>query len=442
MTTALILAALSLSVAQLLLSKRWAFIPLLVAGAHLGNREILPELTTARLLILIGLGNALRSGYLTSLGKSPLDRWFLLFSFVAILSAIGHRADPWAPSPFSARVGLALNVFGTYLYGRAYLPDLESFKRFAMGLIIVILPLAVGMLIEQRTRKNLYHVVGAGNEIPILREDRVRAQGPFRHPILAGTAGATILPFAYLALRTGNRVRALIGLASCTGVVLACASSGPLAALSVGAFGIGIWRWRHRIRWILWSAIAFAIFFVIFSGRGPWYLMASMDLVGGSTGWHRAKLIDQGYVYISEWWLWGTDYTRHWMVTGVSWSPNHVDMTNYYLHLGVIGGLPLTLTLVCILVSAFRMLGRRMRELRAASSQDEIILWCAGTSLAMHAISFASVSYYDQMYVFFYILLGAIPGLVATAGSLPPTTPTSTPTMTEPVAVSPLRYYS
>lgn len=147
--------------------------------------------------------------------------------------------------------------------------------------------------------------------------------------------------------------------------------------------------------------------------------MGSIDLVGGSTGYFRARLIDQSLTYINEWWLTGTDYTRHWMDTGVSWNPDHTDMTNYYIHLGVIGGLPLIIGLVTILSMCFKMIGRRMQELRKINHPDELVLWCAGAALAAHAISFVSISYFDQMYVLFYLLVGAIPGLCHTAGAEP-----------------------
>jgi hypothetical protein len=72
------------------------------------------------------------------------------------------------------------------------------------------------------------------------------------------------------------------------------------------------------------------------------------------------------------------------------------------------------LSLMAMIVVAGRSLTARMRELRAVGNTEEIVLWFAGASLATHAISFFSISYFDQMYVFFYLLIGAIPGIVRT----------------------------
>jgi hypothetical protein len=416
MSAGFLSAVVVLVIAQLALPKRFAFLPLVVAACQIGNVEILPELTTTRLLILLGLVRAYIGGYFAWSAKSKLDLLFLCFPLLAVLSSFGHQADEYTPSPLHARVGLGFNVFGTYLYARAFLPDMDAFRRYACALPFILLPLAIGMTFEHTTQRNAYFLLGSASETAIVREGKIRAQGPFRHPILAGTAGATALP-------------------------LACASSGPLAAVAVTAAGIFMWPRRHLLKNLLWCIVFLGLLYSVVKGRGPWYIMGSLDLVGGSTGWHRAYLIDQGLHYLDEWWLYGADYTRHWMPTGVSWNPNMVDFTNYYLHLGVIGGLPLTLSLFGFLGLAFHRLGLRMRELRAQNDPTELVLWCAGMSLATHAISFVSISYFDQMYVVFYMLLGAVNGLVAGI-PLSRTPPASKAQVTEPIEARPLRYYS
>jgi O-antigen ligase len=114
---------------------------------------------------------------------------------------------------------------------------------------------------------------------------------------------------------------------------------------------------------------------------------------------------------LGEWWLAGTDFTKHWMPTGVSWNPNHTDITNYYLHLGVIGGLPLMLTLVAIICLCFRNLLKHIGIVPGDDKPHEFTLWCLGTALFAHALSFVSISYFDQMYVLFYLLVGGIAGI-------------------------------
>lgn len=434
------LLVLALVVAQSLLPRKWGFLPLAIAGLHLGNVEVLPELTPARMLILIGLGRALAAGHFIWSSKSRLDWSLVFFGIFALLSAIGHKSDEYVPSPLNARAGLFFNAFGTYLYGRAYLPDIQAFRRYIYLLPLVLIPLGALLTVEKHTRVNLYYSLGGRSETSQAREDKIRAQGPFQHPILAGTAGATALPFSLILWRSGFHFMAAIGVVSCLSIVFACSSSGPLAAVGVTLAAICFWRWRNYVKHAIWGLVFLGLLYTIVKGRGPWFIMSSIDLVGGSTGWHRAELMNQGFFHLDEWWLCGTDYTRHWMASGMRWNPNHVDLTNYYLHLGVLGGLPLMLSVVAMLIIGFQMLFRRMTEMRVVGDADEFVLWCAAASLAAHAISFISISYFDQMYIFFYLHLGVIPGLVTSTSSL--NIKPLVPSQSEPIPVQPLRYYS
>ncbi|MDX2187619.1 MAG: hypothetical protein SFV32_11850 [Opitutaceae bacterium] len=264
------------------------------------------------------------------------------------------------------------------------------------------------MTIEKATQRNLYSVFGSGKEFAMMREGKVRAQGPFRHPILAGCAGATALPFALYTYGYLSRLQGVAGIASCLMVVFACSSSGPLAAFAVSLFAAFFWPHRIHLKKLLWFSVFFGLAYWVIKGRGPWFLMASIDLVGGSTGWHRAQLIDQGFNYLDEWWLWGTDYTRHWMATGVSWSPDHVDMTNYFLHLGTMVGLLPILLLMYLIGLAFRNGLACVKAVYPVSRGDAFLVWCGLGALAAHVISFASISYFDQMYALFFLLLASL----------------------------------
>lgn len=139
-----------------------------------------------------------------------------------------------------------------------------------------------------------------------------------------------------------------------------------------------------------------------------YYIIARLDITGSSTGWHRARLIESSVAHLNEWWLGGTDYTRHWMPTGVSWSPDHSDITNQYLKMGVLGGLPLMCLFIAILATAFRYVGKGIRRSHLASKGDGALVWALGCALFAHAVTFVSVSYFDQSSLFIYLTLGAI----------------------------------
>ena len=135
--------------------------------------------------------------------------------------------------------------------------------------------------------------------------------------------------------------------------------------------------------------------------------MARIDIVGGSTGWHRSRLIESAFEHFGEWWLTGTDYTRHWMATGVSYSGNHTDITNHYLMSGVLGGLPLMLLFILILWTSFTYVGQALRQTPLPSQQQQFLVWSVGAALFGHAITCMAVAYFDQSIAFLYVTLAA-----------------------------------
>jgi hypothetical protein len=184
-------------------------------------------------------------------------------------------------------------------------------------------------------------------------------------------------------------------------------------SLAAGMGALALWRYREKVRWIRIAAVTSLVLLHLVMKSPVWYLLARIDLMGGSTGWHRAELITQALNHISEWWVIGTDHTRHWMPSGVWWNEDHTDITNYYLKMGVVGGLGLMLAFFAIVWASFRLLGNRLHALRLERSSAEYVLWCLGSALFVHAVTFISVSYYDQTYALFWIPVGIVAALCA-----------------------------
>lgn len=399
---------------QLIVPRRWAFLPLLIAACHTPYEAQISGFTVARFVIVIGLLRAAGSGLL---GFNPraesLDRWMILFVCVALVSAVGHREQ--ISNPYIFRCGLVLNVLGTYLYARAYLLNGVALQQLATGLVIVLAPFAFLMAIEKQTGRNPYVVVGAQYAESLVRDGKIRAQGPFGTPILAGTVGACAIPL-FFPLWRDRRKTAVAGLASCLIITYSSASSGPISTILLGIAAIGLWGFRRSIRQIQIATVFVLTVLHFIKDRPIWYLMALMDFVGGSTGWHRAYLIDVGMKRMDEWWLCGTDRTGHWMpyslptpIPGIF----QADLTNYYLHLGVIGGLPLVFCLFAVQWNAFKRLGAKIIEMRSLGDGREFSLWCIGATLFAHSVTFLSISYFDQMYVFFWIVVGSLPAILS-----------------------------
>ena len=413
-----------LLVAQLALPRRFAFLPLLIAICHFPNVAVIEVgggFTPTKLVILVGLFRAIRERTLVWAPSQRLDFWIAVWAGWMILSGFAHA--PKDHNPITLRLSQAYNVLGAYLYARAFLRTHDDVLAFCKCLVVVMMPLAFETVLEKVLIKNYYVTLSAAGDGLAIRGGKVRAAGPFSHPILLGCVAATAVPFcAMLWLR--DRRWAILGVAVCVIVVFCSASSGPILTLMSALMALALWRWRTSVKWVR-RGVLFAFVTLHLVMQAPiWFLMARVDLAGGSTGWHRAELIQQALNYLGDWWLVGTDYTRHWFPYGVGWSEYHTDITNHYLHMGVTGGLPLMVCFIIVLRKAFQLLIRRIGALRRTGDPQEFVPWCAGSALFAHCVTFFSISYFDQSVVAFGMVLGTLPGL-CTAPSVP--MPTANP---------------
>ena len=391
-----------------LLPRRSAAVPLMVGVCYIAlgqGIQVGPfHFFVIRILILAGLLRALVRNERPIGGGTRLD-WLMLWWGGGAVVASAFRADPGATVVFN--LGLAFNALGIYFLLRVFLTCQEDAVWLCRVVVIMLVPVALEMALEHATESNLFALFGGVTEYPAIRNGRLRAQGPFAHAILAGTVGAVCLPLA-IALWGKYRHTALAGIIACVSMVFTSASSGPLLSAMGTVLALVLWPWRTHMRVFRRLIVGAYLVLDLVMKAPPYYLLARIDLAGGSTGWHRAALIESAIGHLSEWWLAGTDYTRHWMPTGVSWSPNHTDITNYYLQLGVDGGLPLMLLFIAMLVVGFRTVG----DVVAGDSQREgsrgFFAWALGASLFGHTATGISVSYFDQSFAFVYLTLAAI----------------------------------
>ena len=155
--------------------------------------------------------------------------------------------------------------------------------------------------------------------------------------------------------------------------------------------------------------------------NGIWHLLARIDLVGGSTGYHRYALIDRGIAHFNEWYLFGTKSTAHWG-NGLS------DMTNGYLHAGVTGGFLAMCILILTIVTSFVTVGKALKSTNGKT--DFRFVFGLGVSIFIHACVFISLSYFGQMVFLWYFTLAAIESIgqsaadpVANSGVARPSVP-------------------
>ena len=403
----------SCSILLLIVPRRFAPVPLLVGCCYMtmgqGINIGAASMPFYRMMLLVGMSRVVVKGERIQALGNPIDKIVAVLMAWLVLASFFH--DGVLGSGPVYILGIIFNFAGAYFLIRTWCRDLSDASSIIALLAFILAPLALSMVAEKLTGKNPFHVFGGVPENVAFREGKLRAQGPFRHPILAGTVGAVCIPL-FIGILRQNRLAGSVGIIAGTAMTLASASSGPMMSAIVSVCAVIMWYFRQYTRMARLSAVAAYIAAQIYWGEPGYYIMKRIDLSGGSTGYHRARLIESAFENFNEWWLFGTDFTRHWMPTGVSWSPYHADITNYYLAFAVNGGLAAMLLMIAILLIAFRWVGLMCIE-KSDSPSEAFTVWCLGAGLFAHAATSISVSYFDQSLVFFWMNVALISGLYA-----------------------------
>ena len=305
----------------------------------------------------------------------------------------------------------AILLYGLYRISITSFSDIELIIN---SLALIIVPLAILMLYESKTGYNVFSYFGGVSELSEIRQGRVRAAGSFKHSILAGTFGATTLPLfvAFYASKTENRIKSIIGILSCLVIIVTSASSGPLMAFFMSLVAFSFWFLRDRMREVRWVIFFSLVLSHTIMNAPVWYLIARVGDFAGGGGWHRSYLMNQAIVHISEWWLIGTKSTQHWLPYPLAIKPNSADITNQYLAVGVDGGILPMFLFIFIIIKCFQGLGNAQELDLSEPIWNRFCLWCIGVALFTHVVAFFSISYFDQIIAFWYILIAIISAIV------------------------------
>lgn len=366
--------------------------------------------TILRLTLLAAIARALL--LIVQDGRLPrwhrLDTWLTFWILSGILIHIVRD-----PSSIANRLGWGFDYVAAYLLVRVAVRTWRDVRSVFICFGIMSVPVAVAFINEQLTSYNVFGLMGGVELITRVREGRLRCQGAFAHPILAGTYWAVALPliaslFWHRALRL--KLLATLGVVSALTIVVMCASSGPVASVIAALVGAALLSVRARFGYIRIATVA-ALVTLHFAMKAPvWHLVARIDIVGGSTGWHRFNLIDQCIRHTSDWFLLGAHSTA-------GWDPHQpvLDVTNQYVLEALRGGALTLFMFLGFTWCAFATIGRTARTLeRTGRSLQAGVCWALGVAMFAQAISWLGVSYFGQILV----LTVLIPGLAANAAQL------------------------
>jgi len=415
-----------LAIATILIPARTAMGPLVFAATTLPMAQRIvvggADFTLMRILLLAYLLRIAFKGENRDLRWSRLDTFMVLWVAASTLIMTLHFGTS---SAFINRVGWAFDVLLTYYATRCLVRNIDDILGLAKMVAIISIPVGILFLVEYSTHRNLFSIFGGVPSETRMREGKFRCQGPFSHPIMAGTFWASTLPLMWMLWKREGRshLLAIAGTLAAFAVVFACSSSTPVLSAMVAFGGLALFRYRH-VRKRLWVGLLCLLTFLHIVMQAPiWHLMARVDLMGGSTGWHRFRIFDAFVANFDKWWATGDSNPQGWGV----WEMR--DITNQFILEGLRGGL-LTLTMfVLVLIYCYGNVGRTLKgieHLRNAAAEK--VVWLVGVTILIHTFTFFGVSYFGQMTAMLYIHIGLagtllpqiLPNFLAANGGAPP----------------------
>jgi hypothetical protein len=409
-TVALVLTVLS-AVLVLVSPRRWAAFPLLLSALCVPRSQVITlasaNFQVVRIIVPLAILRVILRGERIKGPLHPIDRCMVLWSAWLLASELIRTG-----TISLVRFGDVYTILGSYFLFRVFIQDIADIKRVFKIAAILLVPIAIVMIYERVSGFNLAASIFNDASDVVLRKGRFRARGPYANAILAGTVAAVSLPIAcYFWLE--NKVLGIMLALAAGAMIFASASSGPAMTAIAGSFAAAFWKFRPYLPMLGRGAVVALVGLQLVMSRPVYYLVAYIDIGGGSTGWYRAKLLDGAVTHWTEWLLIGTDQTQHWVPEGTSGVTGpHADITNHFVQMGVWGGIVLMALFIRILLLAFRQIGESLRAHKLSHFKIRFLLWVLGSVLFAHVVTFWSVSYFDPaIIVMFYLLLAAIASL-------------------------------
>jgi hypothetical protein len=400
-------ALLTLGLAILLLPRNRALVPVVLLACFVAPAQRVAIFTLdfnfLRLLVIFGWLRVLFREEFRQFRWHPLDALILIWGVVGAVAYVIQRGNTGA---VIFQSGQLFDTIGLYFLMRWLIQDWSDLQSLVRATSMIAVPVMAAFLYEKVTRHNLFAFLGGVSPLSPIRHNEVRVQGAFPHPIIAGVFWAAWLPLfgaQWFDREKGARALAILGIGCGTVITFTTHSSTPVAAAAAGLFAALLFPVRGYMRHLRWALAGLLVALHVLMKAPVWHLIARIDLVGGSTGWHRYHLIDEFINRVSEWGLVGTRSTYH-------WGYQLFDVTNQYVAEGVNGGIVTLALFVALITVAFQTAGRLWRTVEA-DDRSIRYAWALGASLFVHVAAFWAVSYFGQIDVIWYLPLAALVSL-------------------------------
>jgi hypothetical protein len=360
-----------------------------------------------RIIILAGLARFVATKLTGK--KSPfaggfdnVDKAFLI---CAVAQAIATPLQYMDSQALVNEFGILIDFLGGYFLLRALIQDEADAYRTLKCLAVLTVILGACMVREQVSLQNIFGQIGLGRSVPEIREGKIRSQAVFQHSLTAGTFGATLLPLFVLLWKNGKaKLMATAGMFGCTAMTICSNSSTPLLAYVAGVLGMILWPIRKKMKAVRWGIVIGLLALQMVMKAPFWFIIAHIDLTGGSSGYHRAELIDQFIRHFSDWWLIGTKDAG-------TWAYDLWDQQNQYVSVGEGGGLLALVFFIAMISGTYAKVGVARRAVQGR--KKEWALWFLGAALFANLVAFFGVNYFDQVKMIWFALLAMVSAITA-----------------------------
>ncbi len=394
-----VLITVLLAIQLFIVPRKYFLLPFILAACFVpaDQRVIIfgLDFTPLRMLVLAGfLRTVLRSERLT-FKWNRFDKLVLAWAICGAVIYVIQWADTRA---LIYKCGRLFNVIGLYWLFRININSWDDIKFTIKIFAVCSLVLAVFIGLEWTTGTNPFVILGrVGTAV---RQGRYRCQASFPHSIMLGLFWATLAPlFIGFARQDKSKLLLFSAVGASIFIVAATASSTPVLTLLIVLVLLCGYKWRQYTASAGWGLLASLIALHIVMKAPVWHLISRINIIGGSTGWHRYNLINQAINHFGEWLFLGCRSTTH-------WGRGLTDITNQYILEGVRGGF---VTLVLFLVMIYLALRTLLRlSLQHQEHKQQFLIWCLIVIILGHCVAFFGVSYFGQIIMWWYMTLAAV----------------------------------
>jgi hypothetical protein len=395
-TTETILLTIFLAILTFAVPRKYLTLPFVIAACFIpDNQRIIIlglDFTPLRLLVLCGIFRMLAQGEQRQIKWNLFDKMvfaWVFFGFIIYTILWGNL------KAVINRCGVSFDILGLYWLFRQNITSWDDITVTMKLLAVSAIISAILVVFERLTKQNPFAIFGWTHTG--IHRGRYRCSGSFQHAILLGLFWVNLIPI-FIGYAISSRSKSSgwwTAAAACMLIVFATGSSTPISAFLWVLLLLLLFRYRHYGKEIAIGFFGILLVLHVVMAKPVWHLIGRVNIVAGSTGYHRYRLIDQAINHFTEWFLLGTRNTTH-------WGYGMQDVTNNYIVQAVNGGIITLLLFIAIMVMAVKISGR-YSLIKGADKTKDWLTWGLCVSVLGHCLSFFGASYCGKIPTILYL---------------------------------------